>query len=686
MTLAIYVCLACLMPVAVIGQNSPNRAAPLGADGILARPGLFKQLTEPPCSYCSTQNRKGIVQPSDRVIAWVRAVHNGGAIPIRHFLAAPRVINDTYGLFFYDPDGGYVSAFKKDYGYEFYGWRRGVMIVKGRDGSLWSALSGAAISGPSKGRKLERIASMMTDWGYWLMLHPESTAYDLYDGKRYPIAKLPAKLSPEAGQTMGKVDSRLTPLESVVGIEAGGQHRAYPLGGLKERDCFMDTVGGERVAVFWYGPTQTAVAYSSKLDDRTLTLYADDVSPETAPFKDRETGTRWTIAGRAVDGPLKGRELNWVDSVQARWYAWAAEHSDTSVYAPPLKGALLTPAAATASRLAELKREGTNALVLSLDGNPPPNAVKDAAARAARNGLSLYFWIEVARNPRMADAHPEWMASLQGHPEWRRLFPSAPHAGPGEVIKNYPWVPILYKESFDAHLNRIGALLKYLPPAHGVFLNDLQAAPSACGCGNTLCRWTSDYGPVLTAARLGDDAAARFVEKMRKIAPGSEVIPVWTTECEEHDQAKGAACDGVGCFPGTCWHASVRQLMPVIRQAKRIGALLPYRAFQRADARYGFEAGWIKSGIESLAKMPPARNGEPVSANRVVAILQGWNVTDAQRNAQIERSNEAGAGGWVMAYAPIEQSWEPRLVKVTKALSASESGAAPGHHDHKSGP
>lgn len=681
MAMSVLACGALAQPSPKQRADSPPAAR---ADGILAKPGLFKQLTEPPCSYCSTQNRKGLVQPGDRVIAWVRAVHNGGAIPIRHFLAAPRVINDTYGLFFYDPDGGYVSAFKKDYGYEFYGWRRGVMVVKGRDGSLWSALTGTAISGPSKGKKLERIASMMTDWGYWLMLHPESTAYDLYDGKRYHVAALPTKIAPEALATMGKVDPRLKPLDLVVGIEAGGRHKAYPLGGLKERACFMDTVGGERVAVLWYGPTRTAVAYSARLDERTLNLYADDVSPETAPFKDRETGTRWTIAGRGVDGPLRGRELTWVDSVQARWYAWAAERPGTLVYTPPLNGAMLTPDAATTGRLAELKAGGANALVLSLDSNPPAGDVRQAAARAERAGIALYYWIEVARNAHMAGVHPEWMASLQGHPEWRRLFPSAPIPQSGEVIKNYPWVPMLYQQTFDAHLTRIGALLKGLPAARGVFLNDLQAAPSACGCGNSLCRWTTDYGPILTATRLGDDAAARFVARVRQLAPRSpdfEVIPVWTSECEEHDQPKGAECDGVGCYGGTCWYAAVRQLMPIAGQAERIGALLPYRAFHRTDSRYGAEAGWVNAAIESFSKMPPLRNGKPVGSSRIVAILQGWEVTAAQRQAQIERSNDAGAGGWVMAYTPIEQSWEPRLVKVNHPLPAGDS-QQPSHHIH----
>ena len=298
---------------------------------LLPKPGLYKSLTEPPCSYCSTENRKTFIRPDDRVIAWVRGAHNGGAIPVRLFLSAPRVINDTYGLFFYDPDGGYVAAYAKDNGYEFHGWRGGVMVVKGRDGTLWSALSGTAFEGPQKGKRLQRLPSMMTEWGYWLMLHPESTAYDLFDGKKYPAADLPQELSAEAKQNMGKVDPRLAPLTEVLGVETGGETRAFPLPD-QERACFTDTVGGTSLAVFWYQPTRSAIAFSAKFDDRTLTFYADEISPETAPFKDKETGTRWTLAGRGVDGPLKGRELTWVNSVQCRWYAWATEFPKTQVF------------------------------------------------------------------------------------------------------------------------------------------------------------------------------------------------------------------------------------------------------------------------------------------------------------------------------------------------------------------
>src|SRR5207247_1836320 len=116
---------------------------------------------------------------------------------------------------------------------------------------------------------------------------------------------LPTGISEEAKQSMGEVNPRLKPFAPIYGVEVGDATKAFPLDEQVERACFLDNVGGEPIAVFWYGPTKSAVAFHRELDDRVLTLRADDVSPETAPFKDQETGSRWTLAGRCVDGPLK---------------------------------------------------------------------------------------------------------------------------------------------------------------------------------------------------------------------------------------------------------------------------------------------------------------------------------------------------------------------------------------------
>jgi hypothetical protein len=168
------------------------------------------------------------------------------------------------------------------------------------------------------------------------MLHPESTAYDLFDGKTYPLAEMPTEMSSEAKATLGDVkkdvDQRLPAMALVAGVESGEDRMAFPVNEKVERACFRAAVGDVPVAVFWYGPTKSAVAFRAELDGQALTFYADDISPETAPFKDKETGTRWTLAGRGVDGPMRGKELTWVNSIQCRWYAWVAENSKSRVF------------------------------------------------------------------------------------------------------------------------------------------------------------------------------------------------------------------------------------------------------------------------------------------------------------------------------------------------------------------
>jgi hypothetical protein len=296
-----------------------------------------KPLTEPPCSYVITQHAKGLVALEDPVIAWIRARHNGGAAPLRHFLAGPRVVNDTYGLFFYDPDGGYVAAYEKAYGYAFHGWRRGVMVVKHEDGTLFSALTGLGFAGPRTGQRLPRIPSLTTTWGHWLALHPESTAYDLFDGKRYPVVELPKAPDPASTASRGTVDARLPADAPVLGVFANGVSMAFPLAGAAERAVLQDKVGGTSVVVFVNGAARAATAFRAVRADVRLEFAVDAIAPVTAPFKDKNTNTRWSVAGRGIDGLLRGEELVWVDSVQCHWFAWVAEHPDTLVHeaAPP---------------------------------------------------------------------------------------------------------------------------------------------------------------------------------------------------------------------------------------------------------------------------------------------------------------------------------------------------------------
>ena len=253
------------------------------------------------------------------------------------------------------------------------------------------------------------------------------------------------------------------------------------------------------------------------------------------------------------------------------------------------------------------------------------------------------------------------MASLQGHQEWRRLFPKTPRPEPDEVIKVYPWVPVSYREAFDEHLRRVNRLLADKPTAKGLFLNDLQAVPSACGCGNILCRWTTDYGPIRTATELGPDAAARFVGEVGKLIPMSAVIPVWVTECEEHD--RDGPCAGVGCFRGLCWKEYVKQIAPLAEQSRQIGVLLPIRDFQRELPVYREPAGWITHALSTFQTLLPQHGGKSIAPGRLIAVVQGWDVTDVEVTAQTDRAIASNVAGVVVSRIKIEQQWQPRVVR-----------------------
>ena len=50
-----------------------------------------------------------------------------------------------------------------------------------------------------------------------------------------------------------------------------------------------------------------------------------------AGFVDNETGSTWTIVGRAVEGPLAGESLEAVPHLDTFWFAWAAYRPGTEL-------------------------------------------------------------------------------------------------------------------------------------------------------------------------------------------------------------------------------------------------------------------------------------------------------------------------------------------------------------------
>jgi hypothetical protein len=344
-----------LFLILFLAAGAARAAEPAPEPVVVARPEAFRTLVNPTCSHCvdEAKRRKEELRDGDRVLAWIRGYSDGGAIPYRFFLNPYRVISDSYGVFVYDPDAGFARGFAPSYDFRFYGWRNGVMVMQHKDGTLYSCLTGVAFDGPKKGARLEPLPTLVSDWGYWLQHYPGGVAYKMFE--KYQPVELPRAPLEDSRKSRGAVDGRLAEATPVLGVVQGKQARAYPQELLARRGLVTDELDGEPAVVLWEPATRTAAAYrpvalqprkfkgpddregtplppgSPVLPPRKLTLERSGTEA-TPSFRDKETGSRWDITGRAVEGELKGWTLTWLDGTQVRWFAWAAEYPQTSIY------------------------------------------------------------------------------------------------------------------------------------------------------------------------------------------------------------------------------------------------------------------------------------------------------------------------------------------------------------------
>jgi hypothetical protein len=347
-----------------------------------------------------------------------------------------------------------------------------------------------------------------------------------------------------------------------------------------------------------------------------------------------------------------------------------AKPKESAKDAKPYQGLIIDPDWVAPATVDGWKKEGFGAIVLILDERYEAVVYQKAARAITAKGLDLYYWIEVGRNPTFAKYHPEWMAALGSHHDWRKRFPDVRQLQDGEVAKAWPWTPIAYREAFDAHVARIKNLFGRIPADYrGVLLNDLQGGPSSCGCGNLQCRWAIDYGvPVTTEKIAGHDVAAKFLAEISQIAAGKNVIPVWTTECEHEDMAlekqpnhawTTGYCGNVDCHE-YCRDRFAEQWSTL--QAIRLGpiAILSlHKEFQRNRIEYGPPTSWVKHPVSFLDQ----KELKSVPHQNLWLVVQGFDVMPNEEQAARAAASETGVGAVLVARTRIDQSYEPRVMK-----------------------
>ena len=137
-----------------------------------------------------------------------------------------------------------------------------VLLYDRESNSLWSQILGKAVTGPSKGVKLEVVPTTHTSWEDWIARHPDTLVLSedtghARDYSRDPYAGYDA--NPVIPFPVANSSSRFDNKDVVLGLEVDGKYKAYPFTELaKTEGLIVDTVGDREIRVAYDAKHRTA--------------------------------------------------------------------------------------------------------------------------------------------------------------------------------------------------------------------------------------------------------------------------------------------------------------------------------------------------------------------------------------------------------------------------------------------
>lgn len=202
--------------------------------------------------------------------------------------------------------------------------------------SFWPQILGTAIEGPSKGRVLEEFPVVWTTWGRWKAKHPQTVVLSRDTGffRSYGSDPYGSYRSPggyyHGGEPFFPVmttDDRFPSKEVVMGVKLDNARLAIHKEGMRQ----------ERVVNLSLADAPLVALYDEELD--TVRVYRSDPAGQELTFewaeeavRDNDTGSAWTVTGRATQGNMEGTQLEYVNSWDVMWFSWYAFHPETAVY------------------------------------------------------------------------------------------------------------------------------------------------------------------------------------------------------------------------------------------------------------------------------------------------------------------------------------------------------------------
>jgi len=204
-------------------------------------------------------------------------------------------------------------------------------------GSWWQQVSGEAIQGPLKGKKLVQVYNDEITFALWQRENPQGRVLkpDERVKQNYEAADWEEQYANLKVVTPVDPNDKLKPRALLAGLSLNGKAVAYPMSALQKQRLILDEIsgGGNTLPLFLaLGDDDKSVrAFERKVDGHTLEFFLKAGSKPVA-FIDAETATTWDFEGKAISGRLAGKQLKKILALKDYWFDWKIYHPDTAVY------------------------------------------------------------------------------------------------------------------------------------------------------------------------------------------------------------------------------------------------------------------------------------------------------------------------------------------------------------------
>jgi hypothetical protein len=212
--------------------------------------------------------------------------------------------------------------------------------------SLWQQISGEAIVGDMVGSQLKRIPAQIISFEQFRSAYKQGLVLSRKTGFHRNYGRNPYAgyddISKSPFMYYGEKDSRLMPMEKVVTVSVANSDKAYPYSVTQRLHVINDKIADVPVVVFHADGAVSALdkesiassrkigstgVFDRRVDDQTLSFRYSDGS-----FYDEQTKSVWDITGRAVQGPLRGKELTRIVHGDYFAFAWLAFKPETEIF------------------------------------------------------------------------------------------------------------------------------------------------------------------------------------------------------------------------------------------------------------------------------------------------------------------------------------------------------------------